>query len=100
MEKYYGQFTRDAALNIRLIQSDYFKYEVDFSAMIQRNIKSGMKRVIRRIEEGEDPSADAPKKIPVPAKPAPDWKGAESSEEDEDSGTGVRQAGAMCRTLG
>lgn len=72
MEKYWRQFGRDESLNIRLIQSDYFKYEVDFSKMVQRNIRSGMRRVIRRLAAGEKPSADKPAEIPDPADPAPD----------------------------
>jgi len=86
MEKYWGQFQRDAGLNVRLIQSDYFKYEVNFSDMIQRNTTSGMRRVIRRIAAGERPDNAPPEKIPEKA--APDAKPAESSdEEDEDMAT-------------
>nr|QDO16462.1 poly [ADP-ribose] polymerase 2 [Crypthecodinium cohnii] len=92
MEKYYQQFVRDASLNVRLIQSDYFKYEVDFTHMHQKNTKSGMRRVIRRVETGpgtRKPSDAAPTEIPEPALPDPAViaaaAGAESSTEDEEA---------------
>eukprot|EP00928_Gymnodinium_smaydae_P035923 TRINITY_DN25197_c1_g1_i2.p1 TRINITY_DN25197_c1_g1~~TRINITY_DN25197_c1_g1_i2.p1 ORF type:complete len:467 (-),score=96.51 TRINITY_DN25197_c1_g1_i2:133-1533(-) len=88
MEKFWKQFERDPTLNVRLIQSDYFKYEVDFGAMIQKNTKSGMRRVVRRIADGQEASSDPPDEIPEPGKPDPSWKAAADDSEDEDDASG------------
>jgi len=91
MEKYYQQFVRDPSLNVRLIQSDYFKYEVNFTLLQQKNTKSGMRRVIRRVETGpgaRKPSDAAPTEIPEPDLPDPAViaaaAGADSSDEEDE----------------
>uniref|UniRef100_A0A7S1WXK8 NAD(+) ADP-ribosyltransferase n=1 Tax=Alexandrium catenella TaxID=2925 RepID=A0A7S1WXK8_ALECA len=81
MEKYWRQYNTNEGLGVRFVQSDYFKYEVNFTDMIQTNTKSGMRRVIRRVPAGEKPSPAAPEKIPekVAARKEP-----EEDEEEED----------------
>mmetsp|Transcript_41157 Transcript_41157/g.95333 ORF Transcript_41157/g.95333 Transcript_41157/m.95333 type:complete len:497 (+) Transcript_41157:73-1563(+) len=81
MEKYWNQYNSNAGLGVRVVNSDYFKYEVNFTEMIQTNTKSGMRRVIRRVPAGEKPSPAAPEKIPDPVKPAV-ARADESSDED------------------
>jgi len=82
MEKFWHQFEGNAGLEVRFVQSDYFKYEVNFSTMVQTNLKSGMRRVIRRVAPGKKPSPEAPSVIPEKAKPAA--PAAESSEDEEE----------------
>lgn len=83
MEKYWRQYNTNEGLGVRLIQSDYFKYEVNFTDMIQTNTKSGTRRVIRRVAAGERPSAAAPEKIPE--KVAPRADAAEEDSDDEEA---------------
>lgn len=84
MEKYWHQFTNNDGLEIRFIQTDYFKYEVNFKEMIQTNTKSGTRRVIRRTPAGEKPSPAKPDVIPDPVAPAPAAAAAETSDEEEE----------------
>mmetsp|Transcript_47312 Transcript_47312/g.146359 ORF Transcript_47312/g.146359 Transcript_47312/m.146359 type:complete len:497 (-) Transcript_47312:143-1633(-) len=83
MEKYWRQYNTNEGLGVRFVQSDYFKYEVNFTEMIQTNTKSGTRRVIRRVPAGEKPSPAAPEKIPEKAAPREE-KPDESSDEDAD----------------
>merc|ERR1712007_18760 len=66
-------------LTVRIIKTDLFKYEVDFGNMLQTNIKTGTRRVIRRVPPGVVPSSAPPDIIPEPVKGIP-----ESEEEDDD----------------
>jgi len=85
MEKFWHQFEENAGLEVRFVQSDYFKYEVNFSTMVQTNLKSGMRRVIRRVAPGKKPSPEAPSVIPEKAKPAaPAPESSEEEDEEED----------------
>mmetsp|Transcript_68977 Transcript_68977/g.205270 ORF Transcript_68977/g.205270 Transcript_68977/m.205270 type:complete len:597 (+) Transcript_68977:72-1862(+) len=83
MEKYWRQYAASEGLGVRFVQADYFKYEVNFTEMIQTNTTSGTRRVIRRVPAGEKPSPAAPEKIPEKAAPREE-KPDESSDEDED----------------
>jgi len=86
MEKYWRQYNSNEGLGVRFVHSDYFKYEVNFTDMIQTNTKSGTRRVIRRVPAGEKPSPAAPHKIPEPAEPAKPAAAPEAdSSEDEDA---------------
>jgi len=84
MEKYWRQYNTNEGLGVRFVQSDYFKYEVNFTEMIQTNTKSGTRRVIRRVPAGEKPAPAAPEKIPekVAARKEPE----EDDEDDEEDG--------------
>eukprot|EP00927_Polykrikos_kofoidii_P057090 TRINITY_DN51198_c0_g1_i1.p1 TRINITY_DN51198_c0_g1~~TRINITY_DN51198_c0_g1_i1.p1 ORF type:complete len:469 (+),score=112.71 TRINITY_DN51198_c0_g1_i1:57-1463(+) len=84
MEKYWDQFTNNDGLEKRFVQTSHFKYEVNFSDMIQTNLKSGTRRVIRRVRSDEKPSPKPPSKIPVPIKPAPPEAEDSGDEEEED----------------
>mmetsp|Transcript_115531 Transcript_115531/g.326583 ORF Transcript_115531/g.326583 Transcript_115531/m.326583 type:complete len:474 (-) Transcript_115531:36-1457(-) len=84
MELYWRQLQSNPRLGIRVIQTDYFKYEIDFVGMFQTNTTSGTRRAIRRVPAGEHPSPKPPLKIPVTQKPvAAAPPGAESSDEEE-----------------
>jgi len=85
MEKYWKQLCSNKGLDIRLVQSDYFKYEINFTELIQTNTKSGTRRAIRRIPAGEHPSQEPPSKIPAPVKPvAPPAEESDDEEEMDD----------------
>mmetsp|Transcript_27341 Transcript_27341/g.63750 ORF Transcript_27341/g.63750 Transcript_27341/m.63750 type:complete len:476 (-) Transcript_27341:7-1434(-) len=81
MEKFWKVCETNEGLAVRFVQTKYYKYEVNFTEMIQTNIKTGTRRVIRRVAEGERASDDPPEKVPdpVPPKKVPD-----EEEEDED----------------
>mmetsp|Transcript_58822 Transcript_58822/g.129242 ORF Transcript_58822/g.129242 Transcript_58822/m.129242 type:complete len:556 (+) Transcript_58822:111-1778(+) len=84
MEKYWRQFESNDGLDIRLIQSDYFKYEVNFGEMIQKNTTSGMRRAIRRVAAGEEASTAPPAAIPEPALPVAAAAASDSGSSDEE----------------
>jgi len=85
MERLWQQFSNCAALDVRLVQTDYFEYEVDFGNMVQTNRKSGMRRVLCRVAAGCPCPSDAPKHIPEKAAPVKKPEAPpESEDEDED----------------
>lgn len=86
MEKYWRCSQTNDGMSVRVLRSDYFTYEVDYKAMLQTNLKSGTRRVIRRLAPGEASSDDAPAVIPTKVDPAPgkvaDDEGDDDKEED------------------
>merc|ERR1719469_439052 len=96
VEKYWRQSESNDGLTLRVLSSDYFSYEVDYRSLLQTNIKTGTRRVIRRVLPGATASGDAP--IIIPEKVAPrkvpvvgddgedeaDAEDAEDGDEDED----------------
>lgn len=82
LEKFWLQYYDhpDLRLGVRVVHSDYFPYEINFTEMFQTNMKTGTRRIIRRIVEGETPSNSPPLKVPVPVKP-PAIKDEPSDEE-------------------
>lgn len=89
MEKYFHQFQDNAALRLRFVTTDYFIYEIDFVNMIQTNMKSGTRRVLRRVLPGETPTEAPPSSIPEAVAPGcgPHDTAASSGDED-DAGSG------------
>lgn len=81
MERLWRQFGNCPTMGVRLLQTDYFWYEIDFGKMIQTNRKSGTRRVIRRVLPGAPRTSEAPSAIPEKVAPT---KASEAPPESED----------------
>jgi len=84
LEKMFKLARTNTNLGVRIVHTSYFAYEININSMIQTNIKTGTRRVIRRIEEGEEASPDPPSSIPEPVKPRELPKDEEEDADDHD----------------
>lgn len=86
MEKYWATHMSNAGrgLEVRFVRSAYWRYEINFTDMVQTNVKTGMRRVIRRLAPGDLGSKEPPEKIPEPAEPKAEEEEEEDDEDEED----------------
>lgn len=88
IEKFWRQSKRNDGLDVRVIRSDYFTYEVNYKFMLQTNVKTGTRRVIRRLNPGEEASPDEPAVIPDKVAPRKPIAPEEEAEEDDEEAVG------------